>query len=188
VWQVSKEREGRGWGQQDALPFRHPKAGERPLAISSKYLSSSLFDLNSNLILRHSVQRGISILIVIGGDGSLTGANILREEWPEHFAAVQRETDEESGSLSSSSSMISLVSLFPSTPPPARHLVLIGMVGTIDNDLPNADVTIGSDTALHRIIHAIDCLNSTAESHSRTFVVEGDLGLFWSDEILDCEF
>ena len=46
-------------------------------------------------------------------------------------------------------------------------------MGTIDNDLPMGDLTIGSDTALHRITHAIDCLNSTAESHSRTFVVEG---------------
>ena len=46
-------------------------------------------------------------------------------------------------------------------------------MGTIDNDLPIGDMTIGSDTALHRITDAIDCLNSTAESHSRTFVVEG---------------
>ena len=52
-------------------------------------------------------------------------------------------------------------------------------MGTIDNDLPIGDMTIGSDTALHRITDAIDCLNSTAESHSRTFVVEGWVFFFF---------
>ncbi|MCB0589453.1 MAG: 6-phosphofructokinase, partial [Phaeodactylibacter sp.] len=37
------------------------------------------------------ISRGIDALIVIGGDGSLTGANILRQEWPEHVDALLAE-------------------------------------------------------------------------------------------------
>jgi 6-phosphofructokinase 1 len=45
-------------------------------------------------------------------------------------------------------------------------------VGSIDNDFVGTDMTIGADSALHRIIDAIDALSSTAASHQRTFVVE----------------
>ena len=47
-----------------------------------------------------------------------------------------------------------------------------GLVGSIDNDLVGTDMTIGADTALHRIVDAIDALASTAASHQRSFVVE----------------
>ena len=47
-----------------------------------------------------------------------------------------------------------------------------GLVGSIDNDLVGTDMTIGADTALHRIVDAIDALSSTAASHQRSFVVE----------------
>ncbi|MFU8773854.1 MAG: 6-phosphofructokinase, partial [Anaerolineales bacterium] len=55
-----------------------------------------------------------------------------------------------------------------------RHpaLKVVGLVGSIDNDLIGTDMTIGADSALHRITSAIDSIISTAASHQRTFVVE----------------
>ena len=50
--------------------------------------------------------------------------------------------------------------------------MLAGLVGSIDNDMFGTDMTIGTDTALHRITEAIDAISSTAASHQRTFVVE----------------
>ncbi|MGC4376114.1 6-phosphofructokinase [Fictibacillus sp. Mic-4] len=61
----------------------------------------------------------------------------------------------------------------------------IGIPGTIDNDIPGTDFTIGFDTALNTIIEAIDKIRDTATSHERTYVIEvmgrdaGDLAL-WS--------
>ena len=52
------------------------------------------------------------------------------------------------------------------------YLRLVGLVGSIDNDMVGTDMTIGADTALHRIVEAMDALRSTAASHQRTFVVE----------------
>ena len=52
------------------------------------------------------------------------------------------------------------------------HLKIVGLVGSIDNDMSMTDLTIGAPTALHRICEAIDNINSTAASHSRAFVVE----------------
>lgn len=52
------------------------------------------------------------------------------------------------------------------------HLRLVGLVGSIDNDMSLTDLTIGASTALKRICEAIDNINSTAYSHSRAFVVE----------------
>lgn len=60
----------------------------------------------------------------------------------------------------------------------------IGVPGTIDNDIPGTDYTIGFDTALNTIIDAIDKIRDTATSHERTYVVEvmgrnaGDLALW----------
>lgn len=61
----------------------------------------------------------------------------------------------------------------------------IGVPGTIDNDIPGTEFTIGFDTALNTIIDALDKIRDTATSHERTFVIEvmgrdaGDLAL-WS--------
>ncbi|MFZ4450647.1 6-phosphofructokinase [Salibacterium aidingense] len=61
----------------------------------------------------------------------------------------------------------------------------IGVPGTIDNDIPGTDYTIGFDTALNTVINAIDKIRDTATSHERTYVIEvmgrdaGDLAL-WS--------
>ncbi|MDQ0255045.1 6-phosphofructokinase 1 [Evansella vedderi] len=61
----------------------------------------------------------------------------------------------------------------------------IGVPGTIDNDIPGTDFTVGFDTALNTVIDAIDKIRDTATSHERTYVVEvmgrdaGDIAL-WS--------
>ncbi|XP_072569927.1 ATP-dependent 6-phosphofructokinase, platelet type-like isoform X2 [Paramormyrops kingsleyae] len=103
----------------------------------------------------HLVQRGITNLCVIGGDGSLTGANLFREEWSGLLEELvqQGEIEEEAASTYS-----------------ALHIV--GMVGSIDNDFCGTDMTIGTDSALHRIIEVVDAIMTTAQSHQRTFVLE----------------
>ncbi|WP_096189705.1 6-phosphofructokinase [Evansella halocellulosilytica] len=61
----------------------------------------------------------------------------------------------------------------------------IGVPGTIDNDIPGTDFTIGFDTALNTVIDAVDKIRDTATSHERTYVIEvmgrdaGDIAL-WS--------
>ena len=101
------------------------------------------------------VERGIDRLVIIGGDGSLSGANLFRQEWP----GLLNELAEQ-GKISHDIA--------------AQHpaLAIAGLVGSIDNDMFGTDMTIGADTALHRITEAIDAISSTAASHQRTFVVE----------------
>lgn len=48
----------------------------------------------------------------------------------------------------------------------------IGVPGTIDNDIPGTDFTIGFDTALNTVLDAIDKIRDTASSHERTFIIE----------------
>lgn len=98
---------------------------------------------------------GIDSLVVIGGDGSLTGANIFREEWSgllNELVATGKTSQE-------------IIERHP-------DLTIVGLVGSIDNDMCGTDMTIGADTALHRIVHAVDAIASTAASHQRSFVVE----------------
>jgi 6-phosphofructokinase 1 len=101
------------------------------------------------------LQRGIDRLVVIGGDGSLTGADTFRREWPDLVAELLQQ-----GAIDADTA--------------ARHpaLMIAGLVGSIDNDMVGTDMTIGADSALHRITEAIDALTSTAASHQRSFVVE----------------
>ncbi|UCZ52261.1 6-phosphofructokinase [Bacillus shivajii] len=60
----------------------------------------------------------------------------------------------------------------------------IGVPGTIDNDIPGTDFTIGFDTALNTVIDAVDKIRDTATSHERTYVIEvmgrdaGDIALW----------
>lgn len=75
----------------------------------------------------------IDALVVIGGDGTFTGANIFSKEFD-----------------------------FP----------IIGLPGTIDNDLAGTDFTIGYDTAINTVVNAVDKIRDTAESHDRLFIVE----------------
>ena len=101
------------------------------------------------------LENGIDRLIVIGGDGSLTGANLFRQEW--------------SGLLSELAQTGRISRDITDTHP---YLSLVGLVGSIDNDMSGTDMTIGTDTALHRITEAVDAIMSTAASHQRTFVVK----------------
>ena len=104
---------------------------------------------------KNLVQNDIDRLVVIGGDGSLTGANTFRQEWA---SLLQELVD--AGEISAEQA--------------AAHpfLAIVGLVGSIDNDFSGTDMTIGADTALHRITTALDQIGSTAASHQRTFVVE----------------
>ncbi|TVR36141.1 MAG: 6-phosphofructokinase [Nitriliruptor sp.] len=101
------------------------------------------------------LDRGIDSLVVIGGDGTLTGADTFRREWPDLLAALVADGRIEQA----------VADAHPT-------LFLVGLVGSIDNDMFGTDMTIGADTALHRITEAMDALHSTAASHQRSFVVE----------------
>ncbi len=103
-----------------------------------------------NLLEHH-----IDSLVVIGGDGSLTGANLFREDWPSLLQELV-----EQGRITQE-----VATQHP-------HLTVVGLVGSIDNDMYGTDMTIGADTALHRITAAVDAISSTAASHQRSFVVE----------------
>ena len=98
---------------------------------------------------------GIDSLVVVGGDGSLTGANLFRQEWSGLLAELV-----EKGKISKKKARAH------------PHLAIVGLVGSIDNDMFGTDMTIGADTALHRITEAVDAIASTAASHQRTFVIE----------------
>ena len=78
-------------------------------------------------------KRGIQGLMVIGGDGSLRGAQKLSEDF---------------------------------------GIPIVGLPGTIDNDVWGTDYTIGSDTAANTIIDAINKLRDTASAHRRIAVLE----------------
>lgn len=66
-----------------------------------------------------------------------------------------------------------------------RGFPAVGIPGTIDNDIPGTDFTIGFDTAINTVLESIDRIRDTATSHVRTFVIEvmgrnaGDIAL-WS--------
>ena len=78
-------------------------------------------------------EENVDGLIVIGGDGSFTGAYLLGQE---------------------------------------MNIPIIGIPGTIDNDIFGTDHTIGYDTALNTVIEAIDKIRDTASSHHRVFFIE----------------
>ena len=81
-----------------------------------------------------NIQRhGIDALVVIGGDGSLSGARQFASEY---------------------------------------DLPIVGLPGTIDNDLSGTDHTIGYDTALNTIMWCVDRIRDTASSHERLFFIE----------------
>jgi 6-phosphofructokinase 1 len=78
-------------------------------------------------------QHGIDALVVIGGDGSLTGARYFAQKY---------------------------------------NYPIVGLPGTIDNDLFGTDTTIGYDTALNTIVECVDKIRDTASSHERLFFIE----------------
>lgn len=75
----------------------------------------------------------IDALVVIGGDGTFTGANVFSEEF---------------------------------------NIPIIGVPGTIDNDLYGTDLTIGFDTAVNTAMETVDRIRDTADAHSRLFFIE----------------
>ena len=79
------------------------------------------------------VKHSIDALVVIGGDGTLTGAAVFAREF---------------------------------------NIPVVGLPGTIDNDLLGTDVTIGYNTALNTIVEAVDKIRDTASSHERLFFIE----------------
>lgn len=81
----------------------------------------------------HLVKAGVDALVIIGGDGSFTGAEIFNNEFD-----------------------------FP----------VMGIPGTIDNDIFGTSHTLGFDTALNTVVECIDKIRDTASSHNRLFLVE----------------
>ncbi|MDX9906908.1 MAG: 6-phosphofructokinase [Bacteroidales bacterium] len=79
------------------------------------------------------IKHNIDAMVVIGGDGTFTGAKIFQEEFN-----------------------------FP----------IVGLPGTIDNDLYGTDYTIGYDTAVNTVVEAVDKIRDTADSHDRLFIIE----------------
>ncbi|MDR3250490.1 MAG: 6-phosphofructokinase [Tannerella sp.] len=79
------------------------------------------------------MKHNIDALVVIGGDGSLTGARSFAHKY---------------------------------------NLPIVGLPGTIDNDLYGTDTTIGYDTALNTIVECVDKIRDTASSHERLFFIE----------------
>lgn len=104
---------------------------------------------------KNMVERGIDALIICGGDGSLTGADLFRSEWPGLL-------DELVTSKELSSTRIA----------PYKHLNVVGLVGSIDNDMSLTDATIGCYSSLENICDSVDKIDATAYSHQRAFVVE----------------
>lgn len=75
----------------------------------------------------------LDALVIIGGDGSFTGAMIFNKEY---------------------------------------NVPVIGIPGTIDNDIYGTQFTLGYDTALNTVVEAIDKIRDTASSHNRLFFIE----------------
>jgi 6-phosphofructokinase 1 len=82
--------------------------------------------------IRKMNEAGMDALIVIGGEGSLNGANALAQ----------------------------------------KGVKVVGLPGSIDNDVWGTDIAIGTDTAMNTIMEAVDKLRDTASSHQRAFVIE----------------
>ncbi|CAG7929856.1 unnamed protein product [Penicillium olsonii] len=104
---------------------------------------------------KNMVLRGIDALVVCGGDGSLTGADVFRAEWP--------------GLLSD---LVASGELSAEQVEPYKVLNIVGLVGSIDNDMSGTDATIGCYSSLTRICDAVDDVFDTAFSHQRGFVIE----------------
>lgn len=104
--------------------------------------------------VRHLVEQGIEGLVVIGGDGSLSGAQVLYDEFPTHLRTLAEAGNE------------------PAVAWGNRRFHVVGLPGSIDNDLYGTDMSIGADTALHTVVRNLDQLVSTASAHQRTFVIE----------------
>jgi len=104
---------------------------------------------------KNMILNEIDALIICGGDGSLTGADKFRSEWP--------------GLLEE---LVQTGELTKAQIEPFMCLTIVGIVGSIDNDMSGTDATIGCFSALTRICEMVDYIEATASSHSRAFVIE----------------
>lgn len=104
---------------------------------------------------KNMIEAGIDGLIVCGGDGSLTGADLFRQEWPSLIKELFEKNEITEHQFNT-----------------YQHLNICGTVGSIDNDMSSTDATIGAYSSLDRICKAIDYIVATANSHQRAFVVE----------------
>jgi 6-phosphofructokinase 1 len=104
---------------------------------------------------KNMIDAGIDALIVCGGDGSLTGADLFRAEWP---SLIKELLDNNQISKLEYDNY--------------KFLNICGTVGSIDNDMSSTDATIGAYSSLDRICQAIDYIDATANSHQRAFVIE----------------
>ncbi|MBE9585054.1 6-phosphofructokinase [Mucilaginibacter sp. JRF] len=91
-------------------------------------------DEGMELAYKNLKARGIDGLVVIGGDGTFTGALRFSRKYPD--------------------------------------IAVIGVPGTIDNDLYGSTYTLGFDTATNTVIEAIDKIRDTADAHDRLFFIE----------------
>ncbi len=82
--------------------------------------------------IRKMNEAGMDALVVIGGEGSMNGANALSKQ----------------------------------------GVKVIGIPGSIDNDIWGTNIAIGTDTAMNTIMDAVDKLRDTASSHQRAFLIE----------------
>ncbi|RMD41880.1 hypothetical protein DV735_g3233, partial [Chaetothyriales sp. CBS 134920] len=104
---------------------------------------------------KNLIERGIDALVICGGDGSLTGADRFRADWPSLIEELVAKGELKQEQIE-----------------PYKHLNVVGLVGSIDNDLSGTDATIGCFSSLERICAAVDDVFDTAASHQRGFVVE----------------
>ncbi|KAF2236863.1 6-phosphofructokinase [Viridothelium virens] len=104
---------------------------------------------------KNMIMKGIDALVIIGGDGSLTGADKFRSEWPELLSELVKQGEIRKEQAESH-----------------KHLNIVGMVGSIDNDMSLTDATIGCYSSLGRICQMVDYIDATASSHQRAFVIE----------------
>ncbi len=95
-------------------------------------------------------KQGVDALVVIGGNGSLTGAKLFAQE---------------------------------------HDVCVVGLPGTIDNDLYGTDNTIGYDTTMNTIMECVDRIRDTCQSHERIFFVEvmgRDAGFLAQNSAIAC--
>ncbi len=91
-------------------------------------------DEGQEIAYRNLKDQEVDAMVVIGGDGTFTGALRFSRRYPD--------------------------------------IAVIGVPGTIDNDLYGSDYTLGFDTATNTVIEAIDKIRDTADSHDRLFFIE----------------
>ncbi|KAI9844260.1 MAG: hypothetical protein M1837_005670 [Sclerophora amabilis] len=104
---------------------------------------------------KNMILNGIDALVICGGDGSLTGADIFRAEWQGLLQELVGENELTHEQIEA-----------------FQHLNIVGLVGSIDNDMSSTDATIGCYSSLGRICQNVDFIDSTAVSHQRAFVIE----------------